>query len=210
MNGVVPEVPPDVAAFVRANLPPAPARVLEVGAGSGALAGLVARWGYDVVAIDPEPGGPGVAQRALADLSDADGTFDVAVAISSLHHVDPLGPSIARLAAALRPGGVLIVDEFDVAAFDVTAAGWWREQRLAVGAVVEATAEELVGDHRSHLHSLETMVAELRRFFALGRPVRGPWLYRWDLPLALREREEDLVARGELPAVGARFVGVAS
>lgn len=206
----MPAVPPDVAAFVRANLPPSPARVLEVGAGDGALAGLIAGWGYDVVAIDPEPSGPAVAETALVELPDAAGTFEAAVAISSLHHVDPLGPSVARLASALRPEGLLIVDEFDVAAFDVTAAAWWREQREAIGAAVDATADELVGDHRAHLHPLEAIVAELRRFFALGRPIRGPWLYRWDLPLALREHEEDLISRGALPAVGARFVGVAS
>jgi SAM-dependent methyltransferase len=210
MIAAQPDVAPDVAAFVRANLPASPARVLEVGAGSGALAELIESWGYDVVAIDPEPQGPAVAATSLADLPEAHGAFDAAVAISSLHHVDPLEASIARLAAVLRPGGLLIVDEFDVAAFDVTAADWWREQRRAIGAAEVASAEELVGDHRAHLHSLEAITAELGRRFALGQPIRGPWLYRWDLPLALREREEDLISRGRLPAVGARFVGVVS
>ena len=48
----------DVAVFVRGALPPAPARVLEVGAGDGELATALAAWGYDVVAIDPREDAP--------------------------------------------------------------------------------------------------------------------------------------------------------
>jgi len=46
-----------VAAFVRGALPPPPARVLEVGAGSGELAAALREAGYDVVAIDPAADG---------------------------------------------------------------------------------------------------------------------------------------------------------
>src|SRR4051812_44346975 len=44
---------PDVEAFVLAELPAPPARVLEIGAGSGELARALTAAGYDVVAIDP-------------------------------------------------------------------------------------------------------------------------------------------------------------
>ena len=86
-----------------------------------------------------------------------------------------------RLAELLEPGAVLLVDEFDVAAFDERAAGWWLRQRHALGAATEATAEELVGEHRAHLHPLERIVAALEPHFQVGRPLYGPYLYRWNL-----------------------------
>jgi 2-polyprenyl-3-methyl-5-hydroxy-6-metoxy-1,4-benzoquinol methylase len=59
----------DVRAFVRANLPPPPARVLEVGAGAGELAQALRAAGYDVTAIDPEPKGEGVERASLQTLA---------------------------------------------------------------------------------------------------------------------------------------------
>jgi hypothetical protein len=38
--------------------------------------------------------------------------------------------------------------------------------------------------------------------------VPGPYLYRWDLDPVLRTIEERLVAAGDLPATGARLIGV--
>ena len=68
-HGIVePAVPvPDAIAYVRAALPPPPARVLEIGAGDGALAAVLRGAGYDVTAIDPK-GGDGVEPVALVDL----------------------------------------------------------------------------------------------------------------------------------------------
>jgi hypothetical protein len=43
--------------------------------------------------------------------------------------------------------------------------------------------------------------------FSLGAPVRGTYLYRWDLPPGVRAVEEEAIAAGELPAIGVRLVG---
>ena len=196
----------DVRAFVRANLPAPPARVLEVGAGEGDLARALRAAGYDVVAIDPEPRGDDVRAVALHELDEPAASFDAAVAIVSLHHVEPLEESCARLTALLRPGAMLVVDELDVRAYDERAAGWWLRQRAALGARAGRTADELVADLRSHLHPLERIVETLAPDFEVGAPLRGPYLYRWYLNESLRPAEEDLIARGELPAVGARLV----
>src|SRR3954464_16002578 len=123
----------DVLAFVRANLPPPPCRVLEVGAGEGQLATALAAASYAVTAIDPDPRGGNVRAVALADLDPQTGSFEGAVAISSLHHVHPLGPSLQRLAEVLQPGAPLVIDEMDVAAFDRRAAGWWLGQKAGSG-----------------------------------------------------------------------------
>ena len=195
-------------AFVRANLPAPPARVLEIGAGDGVLAAALAGAGYDVLAIDPDPRGPDVRGVALRDLDEPPTSFRAAVAITSLHHVEPLAESLDHLAELLAPGAVLVVDEFDVAAFDERAAAWWLRQRKELGAEEQPTAEQLVAEHRAHLHSLEQVVAALERRFRVGLPLYGPYLYRWNLGGELRDDEEQAIVRGEIPAVGARLLAL--
>jgi SAM-dependent methyltransferase len=197
----------DLRAFVRANLPEPPARVLEVGAGDGRLSRALRGGGYDVVAIDPRSERDDVLAVELADLDEPAGSFAAAVAIVSLHHVDPLDDSCRRLGDVIEPGGTLILDEFDIGRFDVDAAAWWLEQCDAYGEPQPFTAEELVEDHRAHLHPLERVMAALEPHFELGRPVRGAWLHRWKLGESVRAVEEEAIARGELRATGARLVG---
>jgi SAM-dependent methyltransferase len=198
----------DLRAFVRANLPEPPARVLEIGAGAGRLARALRAEGYDVLAIDPRAESDEDVQAvALADLDEPAGSFAAAVAVVSLHHVEPLEESCRRLGELVEPGGTLVVDEFDVGAFDLGAAAWWLEQRQAIGEPQPQTAEELVADHREHLHPLERILAALEPDFELGPPIRGPWLHRWNLGDSLRAVEEEAIARGRLRAVGARLVG---
>jgi SAM-dependent methyltransferase len=198
-----------VLAFIRATLPPPPARVLEVGAGRGDLAAALREVGYEVVAIDPAAdGAPGVEPVALADFEAADGSFDAAVAVVSLHHVEPLGPSCARLAEVVRPGGVLVVDEFDIGRFDERAARWQMTQRAAAGLHTPEDPADWSAGMRAHLHELAAIRDALLPGFALGEPVRGAYLYRWDLDPALQAVEERLIADGALPATGARLVGV--
>jgi SAM-dependent methyltransferase len=199
----------DLRAFVRANLPEPPARVLEVGAGAGRLARALRAAGYEVVAIDPrsDDGDDEVRPIALADLEEPAGSFAAAVAVVSLHHVDPLEESCRRLAEVVEPGGTLVVDEFDVGAFDLGAAAWWLEQRAAIGEPQQQTAETLVADHRDQLHPLEQILAALEPHFELGPPLRGAWLHNWKLGDSLRAIEEEAIARGNLRAVGARLVG---
>jgi len=197
----------DLRAFVRANLPDPPARVLEVGAGAGRLAQALRAAGYEVVAIDPRSDNDDVRAVALADLDEPAGSFAAAVAVVSLHHVDPLEESCRRLGEVVEPGGTLIVDEFDVGAFDRGAAAWWLEQRHALGEEQSQTADELVADHREHLHPLERILVALDPYFELGLPLRGAWLHRWNLGDSLRIVEDEAIARGRLRAVGTRLVG---
>ena len=198
----------DVVAFVCGSLPAPPARVLEVGAGDGELAGRLRSMGYDVLAIDPASETSEVAPVALHEVEEPAERFAAAVAVVSLHHVEPLRESCVRLAALVRPGGRLVIDEFDVERFDERAAGWWIAQRAAVGEPPEHGPAALVEHYREHLHGLAEVMGELAGGFALGEPVRGPYLHRWWVGEGLRRAEEQLIATGSLPATGARLVGI--
>jgi SAM-dependent methyltransferase len=195
----------DLLAFVRASLPQPPARVLEIGAGRGELASALADAGYDTTAIDPaaEPGSH-VQRRPLLHET---GSFDAAVAVVSLHHVDPLEQSCAHLATLITAGGCVVIDEIDIERYDERATSWWLGQRLAAGrSHSEQEPARLLEDLRHHIHPLSSINAALQPYFELGQPIRGAYLHRWELPPGLREAEVELIASGLLPAVGARQI----
>lgn len=193
---------PDVIAFARGALPARPARVLEIGAGDGELAAALAGDGYDVLAIDPSAKAEHVRAVALGDLDEPAGSFDAAIAVVALHHVEPLEASCRHLGALVRPGGIVVIDELDVMAIDHRAATWW----MANGGNAH-DADELIAGMRGHIHPVDRMREALAPDFALGEPVRGPYLHRWHIPPGLLEAETALIAGGELPATGVRFVG---
>ena len=198
----------EVEAWVRANLPPPPARVLEVGAGDGSLARTLRASGYDVTAIDPKSDTADVEPLALVDLQEPAQPFDAGVAVVSLHHVEPLAESCGRLAELVEPGGVLAIDELDIRRYDERATSWWLHQRRAAGFEDDHTPESILEGMRGHIHALDDVLAALAPHFSLGEPVRGPYLHRWHLPPGLRENEERLIGEGALPATGARVVGI--
>ena len=194
----------DVTAFVRAALPAPPARVLEVGAGDGELAAALAAAGYDVVAIDPASESPTRCKRSPCT-SSTSRRFDAAVAVVSLHHVQPLDESFERLAALVRPGGVLVIDEIDFERFDERAARWWLDH-------TPTTRGDAGGDGRRACAGTCTRSRACARRWRRGSSSASRsaarTCYRWDMPPGMREPEEELIAAGDLPATGARLVGI--
>ena len=77
-----------------------------------------------------------------------------------------------------------------------------------LGQARDVSPQQLVDEHRAHLHPLDAIAEALAAWFDLGAAVRGPWLYRWDLGASFRDAEQRLVSAGQLPAVGARIVAV--
>ena len=111
--------------FVRGQLPPAPATVLEVGCGTlGGFVPALLDAGYHAVGVDPEaPEGPGYRQIEF-ERYEPPQPVDCVVASLSLHHVADLKEVLDRLAALLVPGGVLVVVEWAWERFDEATARW--------------------------------------------------------------------------------------
>ena len=110
---------------VRAPLPAPPARVLEIGCGPlGGFVPMLRDSGYAAIGIDPEaPGGTDFRQIGFEDYLPSR-PADAIIACTSLHHVTDLGRVLDLAAAALMPGGVLVVVEWARERFDEATAGW--------------------------------------------------------------------------------------
>ena len=114
--------------------------------------------------------------------------------------------NILTQAAATHPTKTAIIagdTELDYATVDLLArmfAGALRDRGVQPG--------EHVAHMREHLYSLATVREELAPWFDLGEPVPGAYLYRWPYLPERRDEEERLIAAGELPAVGCRFIAI--
>jgi SAM-dependent methyltransferase len=216
-----------VAGFVLGQLPPPPARVLEIGCGDGELALVMAGAGHQVTAVDPEaPEGPIFRRARLEDLQDA-GPHDVVVACLALHHLVDLTAALDRSLRLLRPAGRLVVVEYGWDRIDEATARWywrhlpadhahdgqgflrsccrqWRQDRDAGG----ADSFEVYRDRWARgeaLHDAATMLRELRARYAARLVAWGPYLYA-DLD-ATEADEQAGIDSGEIRATSFRFVG---
>lgn len=104
------------------QLPPPPARVLDLGCGTGWSSAFLARAGYEVVGVDLAPDMIAQARRNsdVANLSFQVGDFedlpfsdefDAVVFFGALHHAEDERQALASAFRALKPGGVCITCE---------------------------------------------------------------------------------------------------
>jgi len=189
-------------------------RVLEVGCGPGFLAERLIRDGVQLTAIDASEeqvseararGVPAITCDFLAFEAPA---FDAVLFTRSLHHIATLEAGIAKIRALVRPGGLVLADEFAHDEIDaITAAWFWDLQAVleACGALAPDVPRRHHGhgEHAGHrrkdgpppadpverwrerhvheppLHGARTMIAGLEQAFQLRPPERGPYLHRY-------------------------------
>ncbi|MFF3817422.1 class I SAM-dependent methyltransferase [Streptomyces bluensis] len=147
-------------------LPPAPAKVVDVGAGTGRDAAALAGRGYQVLAVEPVRELREVAQHlkphenicwvedSVPELSRVAGAFDLALLSAVWMHLPPpeRGQAMHRLAELLAPTGLLVISlrrgapptdrvMFDVPAEAVVSDGERAGLRLV--RLVEEGADQL-------------------------------------------------------------------
>jgi SAM-dependent methyltransferase len=235
-------------AWLSQVLPRQAQRVLDAGCGRGALAAELMRRGHLVTAIDVSPEAVGAARAAgvpavqadivtYPDSADDDpalvrhydgkSLFDAVVMSLSLHHVHPLQAALDRVRSLLRPGGLLVVDEFGWDWADRAAATWFYDagSLLAAAGVADVTREpggpgrdplerwrEAHGDHTP----ADVMLAALAERFQVTSMRREPYLSRYiggkvtngstDVLNELWRIERDRIAAGTLPPTGFRMM----
>jgi SAM-dependent methyltransferase len=106
-------------------LPEPPARILDLGCGTGWTSALFALRGYDVIGHDIAPDMLALAREnkkryAAASLDFVEGDyeqlpfeneFDAAIFYDSLHHCEDEETALRMVYRALKPGGILITHE---------------------------------------------------------------------------------------------------
>jgi SAM-dependent methyltransferase len=108
-------------AFLLRQLPKRIGEALDVGSGAGDFTRLLAARAERVLGLDLSPEMVRVARERSAHLPNVEfavadvrdwawpvGRFDCVATMTTMHHL-PLGETLARMKAALRPGGVLLV-----------------------------------------------------------------------------------------------------
>jgi SAM-dependent methyltransferase len=101
---------------------PPPARVLDVGCGTGALAARLAERGYEVVGLDPSAGMLEVMKRrapeveavegSATEMPFADDRFDLSLSVATMHHIadaEAVGEALAEMVRVVKPGGRILV-----------------------------------------------------------------------------------------------------
>jgi len=212
-------------------------RILEVGCGRGEVARRLGAAGFWVTAIDlrlPEAVPSANVTFLEGDFLRFDSEpFDAIVFTSSLHHISPLEVAIDRAHHLLGPAGLLVADEFDLAAPNTATLRWYYDVQELLAAAdlfprehVDPPGTNVLQRWRTaHAHEppLHTGVA-MRRAIAERfdlRDVHGAaYLYRYvtkHLPqdargVALAQHiystERRGIADGSLAAVGLGIVAV--
>ncbi len=115
--------------LVRDHLPPAPARVLEIGCGTlGGFVPMLLAAGFDAAGVDREAPAEAHYVRAELERAELPERVDAVVASLSLHHVAEPGAAVDRIVALLPPGGVVVVLEWAWERFDEATARWCFER----------------------------------------------------------------------------------
>ena len=184
--------------FLARALPPAPLRVLEAGAGDGALALALAASGYDVTALDESGDRPRVAGAERIRWIEADflyydekEPYDAVLFTRSLHHMTPIEGALDRASALLKPSGILIAEEFAYDRVTLPTARWYYDLESvleAAGLLPPAGEEPMEGNplgrwrkehaHDPPLHTGHAMLAAARERFELDSVEEAPYFYR--------------------------------
>ncbi|GLX01630.1 class I SAM-dependent methyltransferase [Microtetraspora sp. NBRC 16547] len=164
---------------LRRVLPPAPARVLDVGGASGVHAEWLAADGYRVEVVDPVPmhveqaaALPGVVARVgdARALEAADGSVDAVLLLGPLYHLTDRADRVRALAEArrvVRPGGVVAAATISrwAAVHDMIRLGRYTEEPVRRVADDSARDGLLRGDERTgfttaYFHDPDEITAE--------------------------------------------------
>jgi Methyltransferase domain len=199
----------DFATFALSQLPPPPARVLEIGCGrEGGITPALANAGYHVLAIDPEAP-TGEYYRAITLEQLAEEPFDAVVAERVFHHVHPLGSALDKVA---RMTPLFVLDEFAWDRLDEPTTDWYEAQyRSLVAAGHEPKGPPDLAEWRARfdgLHPSELLRRELSTRFEERLYEDRPYLYRWLTGPASESLEDGLIAAGAIRPIGFRWVGV--
>ncbi|MCW2976781.1 MAG: class SAM-dependent methyltransferase [Actinomycetia bacterium] len=191
-------------------------KVLDVGAGTGALTTELVRRGAEAAAADPSPSFVAALERKLPDadvraataeeLPWPDDSFDVVLAQLVLTFMNDAPAGVAEMRRVVRPGGVVAVCMWDRHGMDMLAAIHRTQRAVADSGTTEArtayrSRDEIEGlfagagftDVQTELLEVEREYAgfdELWDALADGAGPAGAWVKALDDETLAKAREE--------------------
>jgi SAM-dependent methyltransferase len=206
---------------VRAELPPPPAEVVEIGCGSlGGFVPVMRDCGYRALGIDPAAPEGQEYQRVTFEDANVSAPVDAVVACTSLHHVESPAAVVGKIADSLRAGGIVIVVEWDWPSFDEASARWcfdrlgppepkgWlhhaHERWTASGQPWTTYFHGWVEEHG--LHTWERLEHELDRRLERVSCRRGPYFFT-ELADTSEADELEAINAGRIRANRVNYVG---
>jgi SAM-dependent methyltransferase len=214
-------------AFVERVLPGGSLRLLEVGCGRGEVVRQLRARGHEIIGVELSAEDVQLARAEGMEVYEADflqfteDPFDAVLFTRSLHHIAGLSEAVARARDLLKPGGLLLVEDFAVERADRRTAAWfYHVQAVLVAAEAllhdphPGPADPLVRWERDHLHDPplhtgEELVAAVEDRFNILLVERPCYLYRYFCG-KLREDTEGCRLANEVFAIESRLVSEGS
>ena len=181
--------------YVQKHLPGNDIRILEVGCGAGDFSLKLLQTGVLLTACDTDEKSvllckeKGVPAIHLDFLLIKNEQFDAILFTRSLHHIHKLIEAIEHANSLLAPGGMLIIEDFDLNRIDVNTARWYYDTRSIVSictnnenpsGFVEDPMKTWIDDHNHSppLHSGTEMIKTIQDKFDNVSIERCAYLYR--------------------------------
>jgi SAM-dependent methyltransferase len=207
--------------FISSALPPAPARLLEIGCGGvGGIVPAALAAGYGAVGVDPQAPAGAAYRQVPFEKFESPSDFDVVVSVQAMHHVADLDSAFERVDRMLRPDGVLVIVEWAWERIDEATARWlfarvpaeansgWAGQRRddwrLSGLPWPEYRDRWADGHG--LHSWRAVESALASRFETVLREDAPSLFG-DVAEISEEIERAAIAAGEISATGVRWVG---
>jgi SAM-dependent methyltransferase len=207
--------------FIWSALPPAPARVLEIGCGAaGGIVPAALAAGYEAIGVDPRaPEGPAYRQMPFESY-EPPASISAVVSVQALHHLADLDAAVERIDRMLSSDAVLVIVEWAWEHIDEQTARWlfnrvpgeansgWAGERRdswqASGLPWSEYRDRWAHEHG--LHRWRQVESALAGRFDTVLREDVPSLFA-DVPEISEESERAAIAAGEISTTGVHWVG---
>ncbi|MFJ2828569.1 class I SAM-dependent methyltransferase [Streptomyces sp. NPDC087263] len=186
-------------------LPPAPARVLDVGGGTGVHAEWLVKDGYEVSLVDPVPRhveqASTVCPASLGDARDldaADNSYDVVQLLGPLYHLpdaDDRRLALSEARRVVKPGGLVVAAAINryASLFEHVTYAHLHTERMqeAISKILRTAVHD--GDHftLAYFHRGEELADEFRESGLSDVQVFGIEGPAWSLVKAVEQQPGD-------------------